>query len=78
MKTFEDIITPEIEAKIRKSADVNDRSEDPYWFDQDVDLMEELYEYYLNSGEMPYGVAKARDGDPDQWIGDQVYKDLGI
>ena len=25
-----------------------------------------LTEYYAD--EMPYGVAKARDGDPDQWI----------
>ena len=25
-----------------------------------------LFEYYLE--EMPYGVAKARDGDPEQWL----------
>jgi hypothetical protein len=37
-----------------------------------ADYYEELYEYYLNSGEMPYGVAKARTGDPDQWIYDQL------
>lgn len=29
-------------------------------------LYKQLYEFYLP--EMPYGVAKARDGDPDQWI----------
>jgi len=31
-------------------------------------LMEELYEYFIDNGEMPYGVAKARTGDPDTWI----------
>ena len=35
-----------------------------------------LYDYYLNSGEMPYGVAKARTGDPSSWIGDQFEQDL--
>lgn len=37
-----------------------------------ADNYQELYEYYLNSGQMPYGVAKARTGDPDQWILDQL------
>ena len=38
---------------------------------------EELFGYYMDSGEMPYGVMKARDGDPDQWIADRV-SDLGL
>ncbi len=30
---------------------------------------EKLYEYFaFETGEMPYGTAKARDGDPDLWI----------
>ncbi len=29
---------------------------------------DKLYEYFCNSEEMPYGVAKARTGDPDIWI----------
>ena len=33
---------------------------------------EELYEYFLMSGEMPYGIAKARTGDPHQWIWDKL------
>lgn len=37
---------------------------------------DDLYEYYLNSGEMPYGVAKARTGDPGTWIYEQVAKHL--
>jgi hypothetical protein len=32
------------------------------------DSYADLYTYYTESGEMPYGTAKARDGDPDQWI----------
>jgi hypothetical protein len=38
---------------------------------------EELFGYYMDSGEMPYGVMKARTGDPDQWIADRV-SDLGL
>lgn len=36
------------------------------------DLFEKLYSIFLNSGEMPYGVAKARTGDPYVWIEDQI------
>lgn len=38
----------------------------------DTPLFEKLYEYYLDSGEMPYGVAKARTGTPDEWIYDRL------
>ena len=41
------------------------------------EVYEELYDYYVNSGEMPYGVMKARTGMPDEWIIDRVY-DLGL
>ena len=41
------------------------------------EVYEELYEYYVSSGEMPYGVMKARTGMPDEWIIDRVY-DLGV
>lgn len=30
-----------------------------------------LFVYYCDSGVMPYGVMKARDGDPVQWVGDR-------
>lgn len=36
---------------------------------------EYFFEYYLNSGEMPYGTAKARDGDPYIWVSERVVKD---
>lgn len=34
---------------------------------------EDLFKYYLNIGEMPYGVAKARTGDPYEWIGMRLW-----
>ena len=33
-------------------------------------LYQKLYEHFVN--EMPYGTAKGRDGDPDQWIWDHL------
>ena len=41
------------------------------------EVYEDLFSYYMNSGEMPYGVMKARTGMPDEWIIDRVY-DLGL
>lgn len=34
------------------------------------ELFDKLYDYYLD--EMPYGTAKARDGDPYEWIYDKL------
>lgn len=40
--------------------------------DMSEPLYDVLYEYYLlTAGEMPYGIAKARDGDPVEWICDK-------
>ena len=44
--------------------------------DLDSDLYDALYDYYSDNGEMPYGVAKARDGDPYQWIGDRFADEM--
>jgi hypothetical protein len=41
------------------------------------EVYEDLYDYYANSGEMPYGVMKAREGTPDEWIYDRLC-DLGF
>lgn len=35
-------------------------------------LFGKLYEYFLMSGDMPYGTAKARTGDPHQWIDERL------
>jgi len=34
----------------------------------DQDLYEALFDYYSDAGEIPYGIAKARDGDPMEWV----------
>lgn len=44
--------------------------EDPSLLDGDT--YDKLYQHYCNNGEMPYGTAKARTGDPDQWIYDRL------
>ena len=41
------------------------------------EVYEDLYNYYANSGEMPYGVMKAREGTPDEWIIDRLI-DMGL
>ena len=41
------------------------------------EVYEDLYDYYANSGEMPYGDMKAREGTPDEWIIDRLI-DLGF
>ena len=32
------------------------------------DLYHALFDYYFDQGEIPYGIAKARDGDPYDWV----------
>jgi len=44
--------------------------------DMDRDLHDKIYEWYLP--EMPYGTAKARDGDPDQWIYDHLCEEYFV
>ena len=46
--------------------------------DLNDDLYHALYDYYSDNGEMPYGVAKARDGDPYNWISDRLGQELGV
>jgi len=38
-----------------------------------TDAYEKLFNYFLDTGEMPYGVAKARTGEPDTWILDYLH-----
>ena len=41
----------------------------PSWDFYDHSAYQKLYEYFaFESCEMPYGIAKARTGDPDSWI----------
>ena len=46
--------------------------------DIDNDLYSALFDFYSNSGEMPYGVSKARDGDPYEWIFQRFTNDMGL
>jgi hypothetical protein len=39
-------------------------------------LYDALYDYYMDRGDMPYGVAKAREGDPYQWVSERFYDDV--
>ena len=51
-----------------------------FLYDHDK-FYDELYEYFVTGagrGEMPYGVAKARDGDPDQWITEYLEQEFDI
>jgi hypothetical protein len=41
-------------------------------------LYDALFDYYLDTGEMPYVVAKGREGsDPYQWVEERFYADMG-
>jgi hypothetical protein len=44
--------------------------------DENQDFFDALYEYYFD--EMPYGVKKARDGDPYEWITDRLDQESGV
>jgi hypothetical protein len=59
--------------QILASNDVTDLDQIEYG----SEVYEDLYDYYANSGEMPYGVMKAREGTPDEWIIDRLI-DLGF
>jgi hypothetical protein len=68
-----DIITPEELERLRGYvADTG-----PNQFYEDEVLFDKLYTYYIENGEMPYGVAKARTGTPDEWILNQVQVEYG-
>jgi hypothetical protein len=45
--------------------------------DLDDDLYYALFDYYSDHGEIPYGIAKGRDGDPFEWITDRLDQELG-
>ena len=46
--------------------------------DANQDFFDALYNYYSENGDMPYGVQKARDGDPYEWITDRLDQESGI
>lgn len=46
--------------------------------DMDEDLYHALFDYYFTNGEMPYGIAKARSGDPKEWVCQELESELGL
>ena len=44
----------------------------------DPAVEEVVYSHYMDLGEMPYGVAKARDGDPQEWIFNELNKEYDL
>jgi hypothetical protein len=40
------------------------------------ELYDDLYDYYCTNNLMPYGTAKARTGDPFEWITHQFETDV--
>ena len=53
---------PESAAALKQGADIMDHD----------DLYDDLYAYFADSGDMPYGTQKARDGDPYEWVHDKL------
>ena len=45
--------------------------------DLDTKLYHDLFSYFSSDGEMPYGIQKARTGDPDEYIYNKL-EDLGL
>jgi hypothetical protein len=46
--------------------------------DENQDFFDALYDHYLDSGEMPYTIAKGRDGDPYEWITQRLDQESGM
>jgi hypothetical protein len=40
------------------------------------ELYDKLYNHFCQNSEMPYGVAKARTGDPSEWIAQHMHEVL--
>ena len=62
------------DSEVLDMANYIDGTKDSFY---DSPAYEKLYEYFaFETNEMPYGVAKARTGDPDQWILDFLWDDV--
>lgn len=44
----------------------------------DCEYAQDLYDYYVDTGQMPPGTAKARDGDPWEWIVCELEQDIAL
>ena len=71
------IMDPELESILDQFADSFKQFKAGGDLDDNPEFYEALFNYYLDSGEMPYGVAKAREGDPVQWISNKLEREAG-
>ena len=46
--------------------------------DLDSELFDALHNHYLSRGEMPFGIAKMRDGHPKDWCAQKLAEHLGL
>ena len=46
--------------------------------DVDGSIFESVFNFYCANNEMPYGTAKARDGDPYEWIDNALREELEL
>jgi hypothetical protein len=44
--------------------------------DLDHDLYEALFDFYQDAGDIPYGIAKGRTGDPFEWVSEKFHEEL--
>jgi len=59
-----------------KEVAVFKRSPEDFDLSDHSKFYEDLFDYYSNSGDMPYGTMKARDGDPYEWIQDKLMDEI--
>jgi hypothetical protein len=71
-------VDPQLQAILDQYADSFAKFKSGGDLDENPDFFDALFSYYLDSGEMPYGVAKAREGDPVQWIADRLEAEVGL
>lgn len=60
-----DIMTPDLVARFKDTGEVGDGT------------MDRLMDFFMTNGEMPYGTAKARTGDPYQWVEERLAEEYG-
>jgi hypothetical protein len=73
-KEFSEFLSPEeilyLILLLERTEDIASKLDSDYVFFCETSAYKKLFDYYVN--EMPYGVAKCRTGEPDEWILDRL------
>ena len=69
LMTFDDIFLKHIDEIYKFTESVNE--------DMDYNLYCDLFDYYCENNDIPYGTASAESGDPMEWVCERFYNDLG-